>query len=349
MDNQLGEGKSFWEKPQGTPGMIGIALLICGAGYMVLKNAAWLALAMSNLTTAVFMGLGLFSLVWLLSDKKVRMLIWYFYKSMIEKVTGVFIEIDPIGIIKVYIQELKDKRTSMSDQLTKLKGEKGKIDRKSASVIEEMKSFLNKGTLAKNKMNDAKTASEKNKFKAQASLNASKAGRRKNTAKKLTDLSERMGNLYKVMNDMYYYSGIMIDNTTDQVETLEYERNSIHASYSVMKSAQAIINGNSDEADMFDRAMQSVADDIGSKLGEMDRFMDMSENFMDGVDLENGAFEMDGFELMAEWENGDAMKFLNEGTIDYVGLVKGESPEPIKVDRNYQGNKEIKNKTDFFS
>lgn len=101
MNQDLKPIKSFWDKPQGTTGMIGIGLLVFGAGYLLLSNAAWLAAAMSNLTTAVFLGIGLFSLIWILSDPKVRTLIWYFYKSMVEKITGVFVEIDPIGGGKV--------------------------------------------------------------------------------------------------------------------------------------------------------------------------------------------------------------------------------------------------------
>lgn len=53
-----------------------------------------------------------------------------------------------------------------------------------------------------------------------------------------------------------------------------------------MKSAMNIIAGNSDKRAMFDQAMESIADDVAMKVGEMERFMEMSSNFMDSIDLQ---------------------------------------------------------------
>lgn len=339
--NDLAPTKSFWEKPQGTPGMIGIALLAVGAGYLVLSNAAWLAAAMANLTTAVFMGIGLFSLVWLLSDKKVRNLIWYFYKIGIEKLTNIFIDIYPIEIAKAYISELKTKRQKMSQQLTKLKSEIGVLKRKIKDTNEQIKEAMKLASVAKGR------TSEENgdRYQAQSLLHARKAGRRQNSAIKLTDLLKTLNKMYKRMEKMHYYSGIMIEDTADEVDLLESERKAIHAGHSVMKAAQAIMAGDSDEKDMFDRAMQRVADDIGGKLGEMDRFMDLSENFINGVDLENGVFELDGLSMLEEWEKGDTMKFLDQGPIKYSQVTSLPEGELIEAhNNNYNSN----SKTKFF-
>jgi len=39
------------------------------------------------------------------------------------------------------------------------------------------------------------------------------------------------------------------------------------------------------------------------KIGEMERFMEMSGNFMESIDLQNGIFEEEGLELLEKWEN----------------------------------------------
>jgi hypothetical protein len=329
--------KTFWEKPQGTPGMIGIGLLLAGGTYLLLKNAAWLAAAMANLTTAVLTGIGLFGLFWILRDKKVRNLIWYAYKMAIEKLTNVFIDIYPIQMARAYIGELKTKRKKMSQQLTNLKNEIGVLTRKISDTRNEIKKSMNLASVAKNKEGD--------RYKAQSMLHARKAGRRQNTAIKLSDLLKKMEKMYKTMDKMHYYSGIMIDDTSDQVDLLESERKMIYAGYSVMKTAQTIMAGNSDERDLFDRITQSVADDIGGKLGEMDRFMDLSQNFIDGVDLENGVFEMDGLAMLEEWEKGNTMQFLDEGTPNYLKVLNTISPqaEPILLSNEKRGeNKKSK-------
>ena len=223
--NDLKPLKSFWEKPQGTVGMVGIGALVFGAGWLILKNAAWLALAMSNLTTAVFMGLGLFAIAWLLSDKQFRNLIWYLYKGMIEKATSVFIEINPIGIMKVYVSELKNKRGKMNSLLGDLKKEIGKLKRDISDNKTEISTLMNKASIA--------SKSEDRRMQARTSLNTRKAGRRKNSTIKLADILVKVNALYTQMDKMYFYSGIMIEDVEDQVDSIERERKIVHASYGV--------------------------------------------------------------------------------------------------------------------
>jgi len=53
---------------------------------------------------------------------------------------------------------------------------------------------------------------------------------------------------------------------------------------------------------MFDMAMESIADDVAGKVGEMERFMEMSSNFMNSIDLQNGIFEEEGLKMLEKWE-----------------------------------------------
>ena len=48
--------------------------------------------------------------------------------------------------------------------------------------------------------------------------------------------------------------------------------------------------------------LEVIAEDVSMKIGEMERFMDMSTNFMDSIDLQNGIFEEEGLELLEKWE-----------------------------------------------
>lgn len=350
--NDLKPLKSFWEKPQGTVGMIGVGAAIFGAGWIILKNAAWLALAMSNLTYAVLMGIGLFAIGWLLTDKQFRNLIWYLYKGMIEKATSIFIEIDPIGIMKVYVSELHSKRSKMNGLLGNLKQEIGKLKRDISDNKTEIKTLMNKASIA--------SKSEDRRMQARTSLNTRKAGRRKNSTIKLAEILTKVNSLYTQMDKMYFYSGIMIEDVEDQVDSIERERKVIHASYGVMKHAQSIIAGDDNKAQMFDRALDFVVEDLGAKMGEMERFMDLSQNFMDGVDLDNEVFELDGLDMLKEWEKDNSLDFLNQGSVDYLQMIdtkmyaieEGEQPEPILVDRKSTYNPPLKQKqlgkTNFF-
>jgi hypothetical protein len=297
---------------------------------------------MSNLTTAVFMGLGLFAIAWLLSDKQFRNLIWYLYKGMIEKATSIFIEINPIGIMKVCVSELKSKGMKMNGLLGDLKKEIGKLKRDIKDNKTEITTLMNKASIA--------SKSGDRRMQAQTSLNTRKAGRRKNSTIKLVDILVKVEALYKQMDKMYFYSGIMIEDVEDQVDSIERERKIVHASYGVMKHAQSIIAGDDNKAQMFDRALDFVVEDLGAKMGEMERFMDLSKNFMDGVDLDNEVFEMDGLAMLEAWEEDNTLDFIGQGSVDYLQMIDtkmyavDEQPEPVMLERKPINTQPLKQK-----
>ena len=92
----------------------------------------------------------------------------------------------------------------------------------------------------------------------------------------------------------------------------EQEHKAIKASHSAMKSAMSIMSGDPDKRAMFDAAMENIADDVANKVGEMERFMEMSANFMDSVDLQNGVFEEEGLQMLEKWEQESDSLLLGE-------------------------------------
>jgi hypothetical protein len=101
---------------------------------------------------------------------------------------------------------------------------------------------------------------------------------------------------------MYENSEVMLEDIEDQIFVKEAERKAIRSSHSAMKSAMNIIAGNSDKREMFDMALEAIADDVSLKIGEMERFMEMSNSFVQSIDLQNGVFEEEGLQLLEKWE-----------------------------------------------
>ena len=129
---------------------------------------------------------------------------------------------------------------------------------------------------------------------------------------RLEDLYKKMEVLYRVLTKMYENSQVLAEDIQDQVAVKEQERKAIHASHSAMTSAMSVISGDPDKRAMFDMALEAVAEDVASKVGEMERFMEMSANFMDSVDLQNGVFEEEGLNMLEKWEKESTSLLLGE-------------------------------------
>ena len=61
---------------------------------------------------------------------------------------------------------------------------------------------------------------------------------------------------------------------------------------------------------MYDQALEVISDDVAMKVGEMERFMELSSSFMESVDLQNGVFEEQGLQMLEEWEKKSTLLLM---------------------------------------
>lgn len=307
--------KSFWQRPEGVTGLIFLAALVIGGGLLLTKYIGALVLFASNTLNLAILLLALGAIIYMVLDPKMRALVSYMYKSVMRAITSIFVQIDPIGILKSYVDDLKSSLGKMNKQITQLRGQMHKLKE---IIFNNQKDIQSNLQLA----SKAKDSNQQNIM----ILKSRKAGRLKESNLKLEDLYRKMEILYRVLNRMYENSSIMMEDVQDQVMVKEQERKAIRASHSAMKSAMSIISGDKDKRALFDQALEAVADDVSQKVGEMERFMEMSDNFMKSVDLQNGVFEEEGLRMLEKWEK--------EG----VSLILGSEKESLILEAGDESN-----------
>jgi hypothetical protein len=293
--------KTFWERPEGVTGAIFLAAIIAAAGFFTIQSIGLIIGALTSglglVVTLVILGAIIFTAL----DSKARNLVWYMYKSAMRAITGIFVKMDPIAILKGYVSDLKENLRKMNRQISMLRGQMHKLQE---LILNNRKEIASNLTLASQ-------AKETDK-QSIVILKSRKAGRLRESNMKLEDLYKKMEILYRVLGKMYENSEVMLEDIQDQVEIKEQERKAIHASHGAMRSAMSIISGDKDKRMIFDMALEAIADDVANKVGEMERFMDMSENFMKSVDLQNGVFEEEGLRMLEKWEKEGVSSILGE-------------------------------------
>ncbi len=326
--------KSFWNKPEGITGAIVLILLVMGGGFLLASSlAAVLAFLQTTLgLVATLLVLGL--IIYMVLDPATRALASFMYQSAMRWITGLFVDIDPIGILKSYVEDLKTNLTKMNRQLAQLRGQMHKLNEMIINNRKEIDTHLTQ----------ASEAASSNQ-QAQVLLKSRKAGRLKESNIKLEDLYKKMEVLYRVLAKMYENSGILVEDITDQVMVKEQERKAILASTSAMRSAMSVIKGDPDKKAMFDAALEAVADDVSKKVGEIERFMEVSQGFMQSIDLQNGVFEEEGLKMLEKWEaestslllGGEKESILQQAHDDSNVLDLNEPiAQPEKVGRTNQ-------------
>jgi hypothetical protein len=320
--------KGFWERPEGVTGMIFAAMLFLGAGYFFVSNLDFLKEAMENTLYMGVMLMALAAIVYVILDPKARNLMWFGYKSFMRAITRIFVNIDPIGVLKGYIEHLEGSLGKMTKQMNQLRGQMHKLKELIIMNQREIQSNLAQANQAKDAQKDA-----------QMILKTRKAGRLTDSNMRLDDLYKRMETLYRILTKMHETSYVMAEDLKDQIMVKETERTAIMASHSAMQSAMSILTGNPDKKAMFDMALEAIATDVSSKMGEMENFMQMSEKIMNGIDLQNGVFEEEGLKMLEDWEKKGTSLLLGETKDELV--LKNEVldiNQPIKTPERAQGS-----------
>ena len=311
--------KTFWQRPEGVTGTIFLIGILTGAGYLLYKALPYLITITSNLLYLGLLLVALAALIYMIIDPRMRNLIGYMYKSFMRWITGIFVNIDPIGILKTYVESLEDNLGKMSKQIGILKGQMRSLK---TTMQENEKEIDNELKLAQ--------AAKKQENEKQMVLSTRQAARLKESNEKYTALYSKMDILHRILVKMYENSEILLEDTRDQVKVKEVERKAILTSHSAMSSAMKVISGDKDKKAIFDMAVEAIADDVANKVGEMEHFMDMSSKFMDSVDLQNGVFEEEGMKMLEKWEN-ESQLLLMPG-ISPEALDLNNAPEAIKLE-----------------
>lgn len=315
MANQI--TKSFWSRPEGVTGMIVLLVLIGGLGYLGYASLSALVAFVNTQTGMIVSLLALGTVIFMALDSKTRILISYMYQSAMRWLTGLFVQIDPMGVLRSYIDDMKLNLKKMNRQINSLRGQMHQLQ----ELI-----FNNKRDINTN-LSMASEAAQSNK-QAHVLLKTRKAGRLQDSNMKLEDLLQKMNVLYRVLAKMYENSEVLVEDVQDQISVKEKERNAIMAGHSAIKSAMAVIKGDPDKKAMFDASLEMLADDVSQKVGEMERFMDMSQSFMQSIDLQNGIFEEEGLQMLEKWEKesislllgGEKETILNQPMEDSLDL-----------------------------
>jgi hypothetical protein len=318
--------KSFWEKKEGRTGMIFTAGGIFGVLLIMMKFGAALVAAAANTVILGAYVIGIVVVASILMNPRFRAMCSFIFQSAMRWITSFFITIDPIGILKDYVEDLKASHAKMDEQIGKLKGVLAGLTRTIKDNQETMKNSLNLAQKAKERMGQAVDPLDVSRMRMQAKLKSNKAGRLKESNRTYQELYNKIEMIYRVLCKMYTNCEFIIEDTEDSIKIKETEWKAVRAAHGAMKSAMSVINGNSDKRAIFEQTLEYMANDLDTKVGEMERFMEVSQGFLDGVDLQNGVFEEKGFEMLEQWEK------------DADSWILGDEKATIIADSNNPNN-----------
>lgn len=313
--------KSFWKRPEGVTGAVFLAGIGVAGIVLLDKILPWLIKLMQNTLHAGLLLATIGAITFVLLDVRFRNFVSYAYKSVMRKLTGMLIELDPINILRIHIDEMKKNRSNMNAQIENLRGQLRRLQ----NIISQNKEDH------ENNLKLAQRAQKEGKQHV-VTLQTRKAGRLQQSNITLNNLYVKMELLYRMLGKMFETAGILIEDTEDEVNVKERERNAILSGHSALRSAMAIISGDPDKKAMFDQAMEFMVEDIGQKAGEIERMMEVSATFLDSIDLQNGVYEEDGLKMLEQWEKESVDTLLLGNDVKLITAQAQDNNQVLDLD-----------------
>ncbi|MDQ1088785.1 MULTISPECIES: hypothetical protein [unclassified Siphonobacter] len=302
--SQLGGGnedqtrKSFWNRPEGVLGFI-FLIGLAGVGLVYFNRVVEFLIKVTENT--LYLGVLLAALgvlIFLFTSKDVRTAVFFLFKTLMRKITGLVIQLDPIAIMKIYIQDLKDKRRKMQGQIDLLAGQLVKLNRK---INENNEAIKQKFAEA----NKAQSMADKPGMKETASLATIEGAGLQEMNEKLFPLQRNVQTVLAFMEKVNTSADYIIKETEIKVKLKEAEYQIVKESSNALRTAISIFKGNPDKKFYFDESMEYIQDDMSKKLGEMKRAMDLSMDFINSVDVQNGVLSDKGQAMLEAYNKGD--------------------------------------------
>jgi len=285
-----GSTRSWFEKPEGKVGGIALILIIGLLGFGFVQALPFLVAAAASTLQLILMLLAIGAITMFFLHPTSRNFLFTLYKVVFKLLTGMVITLDPLLILQDYIDQLKNNLVTMKEQIDKVKKTIYKLTEKISKYSTEAEQMKNRAAAGMKRGGD---------FQKTAVVENRAAERRLKAIAKLTNLKNKITMIDKVLKKMYDNCEIMVMDKTDEINMTKDEWEAIKAASGAIKSAMSIINGGGDERANFEQAMEFIVDDIALKMGEMENFMDMTQNLMNSIDLEN---DMCDEKLLKEFE-----------------------------------------------
>lgn len=279
--------KSYWNRPGGKFGTImglGILGLIGYKLLPILTTIVW-----NTINFGIALGVA-FLLYLAISNRKLRLSVFYLYEILMKKLVGVVIELDPFIIAEDYINDIRKERDNLASKAEEVDGQKELIDQKIKEKQADLNRAINRAAAAKQRGETMEMANE-----------TRQAARLEEYIKQLTPIRENLRKIGEYLNAVHKNSKYMLDDMVNDLALKKDLYHSVTKGNNALKSALAIFNGDPEKKLLVEQSMDYLKEDIAGKLASMKKAITYSSEFMKSIDLDNASFEAEGLKMLEQY------------------------------------------------
>jgi hypothetical protein len=219
---------------------------------------------------------------------------WYAYRSFTRFLTSLFVDIDPIGILKSYKERMEGKLSEMQESISALKGQRAKTKKHQEDNVAALENEYRLMQQAQ-KVNDA----------VQLNVHGKQAARLEQRKTRYEGEMNRLNLLVNIMDKYYKLCDTTILDMGNEIKYREEERDEARQSRKAVGAAMSILKG-LPEKELWDEATLKLENDYSQAIGEVENFLDVTKDILSQSDLQDGADAEKAMQLLDNWSKKNA-------------------------------------------
>lgn len=331
---------NLWNRPGGTLGKI-IAWAAVGGFLVVLyKMLPILITLASNVITLILMLILIWAILALITNPQFKKNFELLYLQVMRKITGLIVEIDPVNILALGVQEMEKKLVLISSNIDKLQGLLEGMKKKRDQSKEDFLNETARLQAAKLKgIRDKEILSQRQIVRLQEQI--------KNQETRIANSEKYL----KVMKKLEEMAKFQIEDASNELKVRKDEYEQSKAQKNAMKSFAAIMSGKGLTKSLeVQLALDQITDSVNESLGQINRFLDGSNDILlnyelDGMvaaekadkileEFDKTGFEGLGFSLTSQHIGSDLSSLKSIEDVDYEE-VRDNLPQKQNKNRKY--------------
>ena len=316
--------KSFWQRPEGKPGMI-----LAGGGIAAIVFFAWGTVVPFVLATIqdtfwlVTYSVVTFGMVDVLfgitgPGKRLHNVVRNVFQSLARNIARLYTEVDPIGIMRNTLADMKEDFRGLLDTISKLAGSDETLRRK----IEKQRAMIEKlgseADVAKGMATKAKSVLDKERFTLQSETDLQKAGMLMTGVDQLTSLAKDTEDMLEVFRRWSQTSDAKIQRFEFKTNFLADQRSIILEAKSSLSFGQRLLRGRPEQLEMVDMAVEYLESEASQTRGEIREFSRYADQLASGDEIEGSAAALEAQRRLGEFKKKRAASDTASATPDPV-------------------------------
>ena len=283
--------KSFWNKPEGKPGMILMAAMAAAGAYgLYLALPFLITLVTNTIYLGVLVGV-LIAMIYVVMNGTVQTLAKNIFQSACRLIARAYTEIDPIGILRNQLDDMVKAKRQLDDTIQKFAGSDQKLTGKISTKQALIQQLLAKAQELRNRIAQgrAKNNDEAETWKLQAETWESQAGLENQGMEQLQSLETTTAEMLDKFRHWSRVSDAKIDRMKIKVDFYAAQREAILEAQKVLGIGMRLLKGDPEQLKLVDGALDFLTDEASRTVGEIQEFNRESDKMLLDIDVENSA------------------------------------------------------------